>query len=168
MLRAHCVFLIQPIYGSWARKKPWAGRVHGGGRLRPRSANTAFIFYSSQPFSLSEILIIIIATADGHDLTIRTSNYVWWTLAFVFVPVCLFVCAPCSLNPFWFSSWEKRFASLFPFMQNPSSPAPRFPKIEHAIFRPHCMMYVRTKLNASLPLSLSLLFLRSITNLVRR
>ena len=39
--RAHCVFLIQPTYGSGARKKPWAGRVHGGGRLRPRSANTA-------------------------------------------------------------------------------------------------------------------------------
>ena len=40
MLRAHCVFLIQPTYGSGARKKPWAGRVHDGGRLRPRSANT--------------------------------------------------------------------------------------------------------------------------------
>ena len=41
MLRAHCVFLIQPTYGSGARKKPWAGRVHGGGRLRQRSANIA-------------------------------------------------------------------------------------------------------------------------------
>ena len=40
MLRAHCAFLIQPNYGSGARKKPWAGRVHGGGRLRSRSANT--------------------------------------------------------------------------------------------------------------------------------
>ena len=41
MLRAHCVFLIQPTYGSGARKKPWAGRVHGRGHLSPRSANTA-------------------------------------------------------------------------------------------------------------------------------
>ena len=40
MLPAHYVFLIQPTYGSGARKKPWSGRVHGGGRLRPRSANT--------------------------------------------------------------------------------------------------------------------------------
>ena len=47
MLRAHCVFLIQLTYGSGARKKPWAGRVHGGGRFRPRSANTVFHILSS-------------------------------------------------------------------------------------------------------------------------
>ena len=52
MLWAHCVFLIQQTYGGGARKKPWAGRVHGGGRLRPRSANTAPI--PPRPF-LSEL-----------------------------------------------------------------------------------------------------------------
>ena len=43
MPRAHCVFLIQATYGSGARKKPWAGGVHDGGRLRPRSANTVVL-----------------------------------------------------------------------------------------------------------------------------
>ena len=43
-LAVHCVFLIQPNYDSGAEKKPWAGRVQGGGRLRPRSANTALLW----------------------------------------------------------------------------------------------------------------------------
>ena len=43
MLRAHCVFLIQPTYGSGARKKPWAGRVYVHvlrtlGRRRPTAS----------------------------------------------------------------------------------------------------------------------------------
>ena len=35
MPRAHCVFLIQPSYGSRARKKPWADGVYGGGPPAP-------------------------------------------------------------------------------------------------------------------------------------
>ena len=34
-------YIVVAALCSGARKKPWAGRVHGGGRLRPRSANTA-------------------------------------------------------------------------------------------------------------------------------
>ena len=40
MPRADCIFLIQPTHGSRARKKPWAGEVHGGGRQLPRSGIT--------------------------------------------------------------------------------------------------------------------------------
>ena len=40
MLRAYCVFLIQPTYGSGARKTQWARSIYGGGRLSPRSAHT--------------------------------------------------------------------------------------------------------------------------------
>ena len=51
-IRSRAFFSLYPHHGPWVTNvtlftcadnktnKPWAGRVHGGGRLRPRSANT--------------------------------------------------------------------------------------------------------------------------------